>query len=202
MLLLLAACADDPPADPTDSGGDPPTTSAATLAPVDAALADLPRCEPGSDDGALDVEAGCAGDVCLGTPWPEATATLGDPGSCIYIVDGAVCFWDLGLVISFADTEADGTPDDDATAYAIAVNPPFDGGTVDGLALDASLGCFVDALGDPDAVSFGHYDEAWLVRSLAWNDLFFTVYDFDAADGIGQPDGLPDFVQFTNYLYY
>ncbi len=195
MFLLLAACSAGDGGPPEDSG------PAAADEPVDAALAAMPACEPGADDGRFDVEGACADGACIGSTWAEAKDALGRPG-CAYVVDGAYCSWNDGLVMAFADADADGTPDDGARAFLLAVNPPWDGGTDDGLALDASLRCFVDALGTPDAVSFGATEDGWVVRTLAWDDRFLNVYDFQDADGAGGPDGLPDFLQFTNYLYY
>jgi hypothetical protein len=199
MLPLLWACAAD---DPTTDTASPPTpTGEEELPPVEQALEDLKRCQPGTDDGTLDIEAACAGDVCLGTSWPDVSAALGPPDFCSFVFDATTCGWS-GLNVGFADGDGDGTPDDDAQAYLVAINPPWDGGTTDGLALDATVGCFVDVLGTPDGVSFGSYPAGWFVRSLAWDDLYFTLYDYGDPDGAGRPDGLPDFVQFTNYLFF
>lgn len=194
-MLILLACGQEP-VETVD------TDDTAPVAPIDAALAAMPSCVPGADDGALDIAAGCAGDVCLGSLWPDVREALGKPQLCTFIVDGTVCSWSSGLVASFADGDGDGTPDDEATAYTISINRPWDGGTTDGLALDASLRCFVDVLGDPDAIGFGRYGDEWLVRSMIWNELYFSVYDFQGEDGVGAPDDEPDFVQLQNYLYY
>jgi hypothetical protein len=195
MIPWLVACA----AEPEDTGS-PAPDGTTTAAPVELALEQMPPCEPGSNDGRLDVTGACADGVCLGTTYAEAVDLLG-PTTCVFIVDGSTCFFD-SLVISFRDDDADGVPNDDATAYSLAANAPWDGGTAEGLALDATLRCFVDVLGTPSAVSFGSYPEGWLVRTLAWDPLFFSVYDFGDGDQAGAPDGLPDFVQFTNYLFY
>ncbi len=55
------------------------------------------------------------------------------------------CAWANGISADFDDTDEDGVPDEDATAFGLYLPLPYDGGTDDGLGLYASMSRFIDA---------------------------------------------------------
>ncbi|MFZ5477549.1 MAG: hypothetical protein ACOZNI_12305 [Myxococcota bacterium] len=160
----------------------------------------LEACSPGSDDGRLDVEGGCADDVCLGDTWPDVRSVKGRT-TCYTLLAVAHCYWDDGQLVAFPDEDEDGTPDEDAGAVIVALNQPWDGGSDEGLALDANAGCFVDVLGLPDGISMTATSEGWALRALEWSEHRFSFYDFSDDDGVSGPDGYAEFLQFTDPAY-
>ncbi len=218
MLLFLLACNAEPAAcsagfDLHDDGlcyeipaedTDPVDTDAPEEEPatVEDVLDALPACEGGYDDGRMDIEAGCADGACVGMTYAEINEALAEEGYCFaYHIDYdgneygyAFCDWSNGISTDFADDDFDGLPDEGNRAYSISVNLPFDGGTSDGLSLDAGMRCFVDALGKPTSASFttGGEDGGWLLRSLSYGDLGLYVNDSYDKNGDYIPNGRVD----------
>lgn len=217
MFIWLLACTVQPEAcDPgltRGEDGDCHTEDAATdTAPDDTDTEDtgapasiedvldaLPACEPASDDGRLDLDAGCADGICSYMTYEEIVAGTGDEGDCdsyyyrsgSYEFGGVSCAFD-GVSVSFDDEDVDGIPDEGSYTYGVSVDAPFDGGTVDGLGIDASMSCFVEALGYPDSVSFAVSGRDWGIRSASWSDHGVYAYDYYDARGNYEPDTYVD----------
>lgn len=199
-----------------DSGGDTGAAedSAEPAAPtVEDVLAALPACVPGATDGRLDLQHGCADDVCVGDAPDQAVATLGEPdeiyefsysyngyesGSLYYV-------WAIGLELIYEDDDQDGVPDttiwSSPSAYALMISLPWDGGTSDGLGLGASLSCFVDAFGTPGSVDFDFEDYKLYPTYLSWDVDYYSsmnVQDryLNKTGEYGAYDGFVDGVTF------
>ncbi len=170
---------------------------------VEDVLAALPPCEPGSTDGRIDLASGCVDGACPNMTFDEINAVLGETGDCYgfwyessdgWAGGSAFCDWADGISGSFSDDDADGAPDPLSTTWSIGLDPPFSGGTGDGLGLDVSPSCFVEQLGTPDAVSFT-YDadsRSWLADYLFYEDAGVSVSDRYDARGNYVPDGRVD----------
>jgi hypothetical protein len=122
--------------------------------------------------------------VCPGVGYEDAVETLGEPDcyTFYYEFDGYVggsisCEWRAGIELDFDDLDQDGVADPFATSYAVALNESFDGGTDGGLGIGANMGCFVEELGQPDAVSFDAVDGVWLPSYAYWGGYGVAVSD-------------------------
>ena len=184
---------------PEDTGGadtEPPVTFLDLLAA-------MPPCEPGSTDGLLDLEDGCADGACVNMDYDAMVAAIGEAPTCdsIYIRLGdsyessqLSCDWSNGLGMSFADDDQDGLPDTGARGWPLYVDLPWEGGTTEGLGLGASMSCFVDLLGPPDSASIdAGPEEGYLITYLYYGSIGLSVHDdFYNKDGSYGSDGLVD----------
>lgn len=141
---------------------------------VEELLDALPPCVPMAAGDRVDVDAGCVDGACASMTYAEIEAALGESASCIGEYDEAFlakeleCRWPRGIVTEFYDLDDDGVPDADLIAYGVYLEPPYDGTTPEGLGLDASFRCFLDAYGAPDTVGLVHDGEHWWPGSFGW----------------------------------
>lgn len=201
-LLSLLACSNEPDCSigfqPNPDGNCYEDESEPIDIPDDAiamAYDDFPDCdaEP-TGDGTLDLFRRCAGGLCVGMTYDEMVASVGsDADSVDADYDGYLFVgWDdLGVYLWLHDADEDGLPDPDDTTWRIVVQPWFAGTTDDGLGTDMSLACFVDVLGDPDAITF-EPDGGWHPASLIYY-VGFTVRDYVDLGEFGG-DGRSDYL--------
>lgn len=203
LILLLHACgtadsADAPVAsDSCEEGATVDTGAGGAVDPLDA-LAD---CTPLAAGDRLDVADACADGVCLGDTLEEADAAYGSAAFCLVVGDGTVCFWGDGVLGTLADADADGVPDPGARIWVLQVLDPWDGSSAEGLGLGLGLGCFVDALGTPDSLSFTAVDGALVPAYAEWTAAYVSAYDVQDASFAFVPDGKVESIVFKNALY-
>lgn len=195
--------ADDDTGDGDDTGGDTGPTDPDTGAPDLDDLLDPHRdCAPMEASDRLDLDAGCVDGACVGMTKAEVDAALG-AATCAAGDGAALCYWgQLGGVRAWLDDlDGDGVADADATVAEWLVYTPYDGSTADGLGIEASLGCWLQALGDPDLVVWrqDHTDGGWYLYELEWFGPDVSVVDFTDRGWVNMdaPDGLPDILTFS-----
>lgn len=157
----------------------------------------LPACVPAAPGDGLDTRRHCASGACVGATAAEISEALGASPTCVpypepqYQETYADCAWPNGVSETFEDFDADGVPDAGAVSYSLALEAPYAGRTADGLGLDASLGCFVDAWGNPTGATLAHDGVSWVLASLAWSNVGASV-GHDSAEG--PTDGTPSWL--------
>jgi len=177
LATALFACAPDPH---TPAGAPRVALAAPEVATVEGVIDALPACVPLATDGRVDVAAGCADDGCVGMTAVELEQAWGS-ATCSRQSSAPTslrCVWPSGVWARFDDHDDDGVPDDGSSARPLLLEPPYDGATADGLGVGASLSCFVDALGYPDAVRLSNVDDTgWRFRSMAWSSDGVELFD-------------------------
>lgn len=171
MLLILAACSTECLSG-FHVGSDGMCYRDAVEADLDALSVVVAACSPGATDGALDILAGCADDVCVGMSLTEVEAAWGAAAAC----DEDDCQWSSGLEVQL----------DGAEVVELVVRAPWTGGTTDGLGPGATMGCFLEAYGQPDHIDAWRDDggslELW---AASWFTHGVLVFDEDALLGDG-----------------
>lgn len=149
--------------------------------------------EPG--EGTLDFEDGCASGACLGDTYGSFRAALGEPTEIEGAGSWVLVDWDQrGLYAYFDDDDGDNEPDPDEPVYRFVVNGPAAGTSVDGLATELSLACFVQVLGPPDDVD----TVDGMVETLRYDALALRIHDFSGAQTFLDPDGYVDVISFDS----
>lgn len=171
VVVWLTGCAPEAPIEPPGPRGAP-------VQPAADPLDSLPPCEPLEPDGRVDLREGCVDGGCawmsageLEPVWGRASCARSSSTPTV------LCAWASGVWAAFDDRDDNGLPDRDVPARLLFLDPPFDGATLDGLGVGASLSCFVDVLGPPDAVDLTDEGAGWVVRSMAWSVDGVAVYD-------------------------
>jgi hypothetical protein len=139
--------------------------------------------------------------VCLGQTPAAADEAFGSASKCVSFGTAALCFWGDGILGSVADADADGVPDDGARLYSVQALDPWDGTDPGGLGLGLGLGCFVDALGVPDSLTFTAVDDVLVASAATWTSLDLTVTDQQDVDYAFEPDGRVESIVFQNLIY-
>ena len=131
------------------------------------ALSGLSPCVPAEGEVQLDLQAGCAGDACVGA---DAQALLDAHPDAECRSEGGLLSCDIGEVrASVVDADWNGEPDDGAVVRSLQVLAPGKR-TDDGLGVGASMSCFLDVLPEPDLVAATQQDGEWVLRELYWSE--------------------------------
>jgi len=119
-------------------------------------------CVSETGNGDLDLVNACAFGGCVGDTYDELRAAWGAAVQCnrftsvVSDSDRLACDWENGLGMHF---DVDGNaPEPTSPGSVFTFEAPFRGTTPDGLGIGVSLGCFVEALGEPRDVF--HDDDA------------------------------------------
>ena len=185
-ILVFAACK----VEETPSTASPPS--------IEAALANLPACEPIVDDGRLDLVAGCFdGAVCVGMTYGQMVDAIGYTALCSRVddpVDTVECAWDRQIVVQFSDKDADGSPDDDSVATDVMFTKGLEAGTAEGLGVMASTSCFINLFGAPDTATWQMVRGEYVLVEADWLGWGLSLIDDDGPPGSLDPDGKVDHV--------
>lgn len=154
---------------------------------------------PETGDGRLDLDAGCADDVCAGGFVGTINAAMGEEARCIQPYPGVAeyleCTWSNGAVGGVYDLDGDGVPGEDALVLLVIVEDDFDGTTADGFGIGDRVSCLVDSLGAPDELSFVQTKQGWFATTADW-----YASGVSMADGLSaseEPDGTFDRITLT-----
>lgn len=145
----------------------------------------------------VDLEAGCAGDLCAGDLYTVALLVMGEPAECFSGSGDVYCSWTTGLGGRWDDDDADGIPDPTARNIRVQVEEPFVPGTASGLGIWMPPSCYVDALGTPDDLTLIDTDEGLFLERINYDAYGLLAYDLIDLEGRAGPDGLIDAL----YLY-
>lgn len=136
------------------------------------ALADLTPCDRLQDTEGLDLEARCAGPVCLGRDVGFVVDQAG-AGDCYAVGSGFRCTWD-GVDVPVEDRNGDGEPDRDHVVDRFFLNGVRHA-SPEGLGVGASMSCFVETLGTPQIVGVVATDDGPRIGELYWDRLQLRV---------------------------
>jgi hypothetical protein len=171
MLLFLMACTptceDGQVNDPIT--GDCVNTWSDPTTPEEA-LAALAECEYATPGSGLDLIAGCVDDACVGMTLGEFEAELGAADECdanIFEDELIGCEWDSGVFASFLGDN--GALPEDGEATMVAARHNYNGSDPDGLALNISLTCYLDVLGEPDDIDYTETDAGLSPWHTQWD---------------------------------
>jgi hypothetical protein len=178
-LLAIVGCGSDcPPGYTLDangqchgSGGDVAQAAGDGNLEWSEVLDSFPACEGLTPGDELDLAAGCADGGCVGMTLSELAAAWGT-ATC----DDVYCAWDD------YDVGFDDDPQGGGTAEYISLNEGYGGADANGLGVGATVSCFSDVFGVPDAMYIIDAGTELGVFALDWDDPDFEVYDFDAND--------------------
>jgi hypothetical protein len=157
-------------------------------------LDSLPPCFLHKPIGDIDLEAGCADDVCQGDTIEAWIAQLDAEPECEGIGGPySNCVWEgWALAGLFDDEDNDGQPDAEGRTDRVHLLPGHAGSTLDGLGTEQAVRCWVDALGTPDLLTFDKVAGSLMIEELYYDDLGLYVYDWEADDGRSHADGEVD----------
>jgi hypothetical protein len=164
------------------------------------ALENLPDCEPVGGDGAIDLINGCASGACPNMTYPTINEILGEEGDCntsSWDKDYLICEWTIGLDIGYDDKDEDDVPDSNALSDRIHLYPPYMGGTIRGIGVEANPRCFVDELGMPSYIGWVEVGTELLIRDFIYEHWGMWTYDRGRYDSTDRPNGYIDEI----YLY-
>lgn len=169
-----------------------------TTVDLDAAVANLPDCEPRLAAFELDLDSGCARGLCPGQTFDDAVQLLGSGYTCFAANGDAYCEWEaLGLEGRWDDDDDDTVPDPKATNQRVHLTRDAVVATEDGLGTDASVGCFFESLGHPEEMIVVDTVDGLAIERLDYDRFGLLVDDTrDHNDYVG-PDGIVDDI----YLY-
>lgn len=139
-------------------------------------FAALPACELLPVGESLDIKDGCAVGVCANTSYASFVDVLGEPADCDPS-DSTKCEWDEGVAGYF--DRLDGEVDPESVASALYVTESFTGSDENGLGIGVSLGCFIEVLGQPEAVEAVLVAGEYYVEELSFPDLTVHSATFD-----------------------
>ena len=145
----------------------------------------------------MDLESGCAGELCQGDLYDVAVAKLGPPETCFEANDDAYCTWPSGLGGRWDDEDDDLLPDPGTRNQRVNVTAPFAYGTKSGLGLWMPYSCYVDQLGPPDDLTLVDTEDGLFIERMNFEGVGLLAYDLYDLDGRSGADGLLD----TLYLY-
>jgi len=164
-----------------------------TTVDLDAAVANLPDCEPRLAAFELDLDSGCARGLCPGQTFDDAVQLLGSGYTCFAANGDAYCEWEaLGLEGRWDDDDDDTVPDPKATNQRVHLTPQAEVATADGLGADASISCFFEVLGHPDSLTVIDTSEGLAIQLLDYDDAAILVYDTVDRNEQPGPDGYVD----------
>ena len=191
LPLLLASAGIACKAEEVASAPSPPS--------IDAALANLPSCEPVVDDGRIDLVTGCFdGAICVGMTYGQMREAIGYDAVCGRLdepVDTVECAWDRQVLVQFSDKDGDGDPDDDSVGETLQLTNGLEAGTAEGLGVFASTSCFVDLFGAPDKVTWQVVRGDYAMVEAIWVGWGLTLVDDDGPPGSLDPDGRVDHIE-------
>lgn len=147
-------------------------------------LLELPACEPAPAGDEIDLEARCVLGVCAGDTWETYTAVWG-PADCDPSYSTRLeCEWDNDASVFFDDDDGDEVPDAGSMGDNIYLHERFEGADSDGYRPGVSMACYLDHYGYPLAIDLDLVDEVYVMHDLDYDDLGFSVGDWDDDDGI------------------
>ena len=190
-LVWLAVIACDPGSvecgeytEEVDGACEQVSPPAPTLADAYIELGDCPGLAPG--DGRIDLELGCADEVCSGRDFHETEAAMGGDAVCTGNSSVLRCTFANGAMVTVEDEDLDGEPDPGPIGW-VRLGPAFDGTTTSGLGVGVEMRCFVDQLGTPVSGSVIPSGDTWFVDRATWSEPAAWALDRD-----GRPDRLVD----------
>ncbi len=145
----------------------------------------------------MDLESGCAGDLCEGDLFDVAVAKLGEPYTCYEANGDAYCDWRSGVSGRWDDENDDLVPDAGSRNERVLVRAPFAYGTEAGLGLWMPYSCFVDQLGPPDDLTLVETEDGLFIERMNFDAVGLLAYDLIDREGRAGADGELD----TLYLY-
>lgn len=177
-------------------GGAPSVSVAVGPGPVPvveasaAYFAGTPACGRFEPNGLLDIEAGCAGNLCLSMTYEEAVQAAGLPSHCDATDKLANCTWHGDIQLTFPDLDGDGIADPGLEADTLHLSSPaFRGTTKAGLGIGVSMRCFNETYGEPSSLDV---QPTYTFTSYFQSGAFdFYATDWNQAGGVA-PDGLTD----------
>ena len=165
---------------------------------VEAAMAEWPDCILEKGDGRIDLDFGCADDVCVGRNYGEIAELMGE-GDC-YFYQGygyGYCTWG-GAGGYFLDADDDLLPDEFYYLSYVMIVPGYTGHTELGAGPNLSMSCWTETEGDPDAVEFSvGYTGEYQIGQITYYSPGTVIYDAVGADYSYESDGRSDYI----YLY-
>jgi len=175
-----------------------PTSTGFTTVDLDAAVANLPSCDPRVSPFLIDLDSGCALGMCPGHTFEQSVDAFGTGYSCFSASNDAYCLWpNAGVEGRWDDEDDDGLPDEKATNQRVHLTRDAVVATEDGLGTDASVGCFFESLGHPEEMIVVDTVDGLAIERLDYDRFGLLVDDTrDHNDYVG-PDGIVDDI----YLY-
>jgi hypothetical protein len=150
----------------------------------------FPTCELKRGDRTLDLHKGCADGACADQTYAEMdSATRGGAICTTSSVNPThvSCAWSSGITAPFQGE--DGSPSRTAKANQIFVKSAFSGTTAEGMGIGVSMGCFIDAFGEPEELSVEKEGDRYIVSSMLFHDPHIYL---DDGRGPDTPDGMVD----------